>query len=81
MPKKKNAPSLEESLQALEEIVQALESDELPLDEALAAFEKGIGMAREAQNTLAAAEQRVFKLSEENGDIAIEALDDGEENE
>ena len=60
MPKKAEAPvSFENALQQLEQIVSRLESGELPLEEALNEFERGVQLARSGQQTLQAAEQRV----------------------
>ncbi|MCC8364870.1 MULTISPECIES: exodeoxyribonuclease VII small subunit [Xenorhabdus] len=53
------APTFETSLKELEEIVIRLESGELPLEDALNEFERGIQLARQGQKTLQQAEQRV----------------------
>ena len=50
---------LEESIQGLESLVKRLESDELPLAEALKEFERGIKLTRECQKALKEAEQNV----------------------
>ncbi|KMJ46293.1 MULTISPECIES: exodeoxyribonuclease VII small subunit [Xenorhabdus] len=52
-------PVFESSLKELEEIVIRLESGELPLEDALNEFERGIQLARQGQKTLQQAEQRV----------------------
>ncbi len=55
MPKKAEAPaSFESALQQLEQIVSRLESGELPLEEALNEFERGVQLARTGQQTPAA---------------------------
>ncbi|AJJ63133.1 exodeoxyribonuclease VII small subunit [Yersinia aldovae] len=64
MPKKAVSPetkaaSFETSLNELEQIVTRLESGELPLEEALNEFERGVQLARIGQQTLLQAEQRV----------------------
>ncbi|MBA2815404.1 exodeoxyribonuclease VII small subunit [Candidatus Pantoea persica] len=60
MPKKAEPPaSFETSMQQLEQIVSRLESGELPLEEALNEFERGVQLARYGQQTLQQAEQRV----------------------
>ncbi|CDG16562.1 exodeoxyribonuclease VII small subunit [Xenorhabdus doucetiae] len=51
--------TFETSLKELEEIVIRLESGELPLEDALNEFERGIQLARQGQKTLQQAEQRV----------------------
>ena len=55
-------PTLEERLRRLEEILVRMESDEVPLEEALKLFEEGIAHVREAERVLAAAELRVEEL-------------------
>ncbi|SFN92371.1 exodeoxyribonuclease VII small subunit [Xenorhabdus japonica] len=52
-------PVFETSLKELEQIVIRLESGELPLEDALNEFERGIQLARQGQKTLQQAEQRV----------------------
>jgi exodeoxyribonuclease VII small subunit len=57
-------PSFEESLAALEALVDQLEQGDLPLEEALATFERGVHLSRGCQKALDAAEQRVRILTE-----------------
>ncbi|MBT0724774.1 exodeoxyribonuclease VII small subunit [Rosenbergiella sp. S61] len=60
MPKKPASTiSFEQSLSELEVIVQRLESGQLPLEDALNEFEKGVTLARQGQQQLQQAEQRV----------------------
>ncbi|SEQ74721.1 Exodeoxyribonuclease VII small subunit [Rosenbergiella nectarea] len=60
MPKKPaSTKSFEQSLSELEAIVQRLESGQLPLEDALNEFEKGVILARQGQQQLQQAEQRV----------------------
>jgi exodeoxyribonuclease VII small subunit len=56
---RKRAPDLEKSLAALETIVQQLEDGDIPLEDALKQFEKGVKLSRDCQTALRAAEQRV----------------------
>lgn len=51
--------SFEAALQELERLVQTLETGNLPLEDALAAYERGMALLRFCQETLAAAEQRI----------------------
>lgn len=72
MPKKSEQPaSFESSLQQLEQIVTRLESGNLPLEEALSEFERGVQLARTGQQTLQQAEQRVQILlsDDKNADL------------
>ena len=54
----------EETLQELETLVRKLEQGELPLEESLKAFERGVRLTRECQQSLSAAEQRVEQVME-----------------
>ncbi len=56
--------SFEQRLRRLEEIVGALESDQLDLDRALALFEEGVACLRAATEELAKVEARVQRLVE-----------------
>lgn len=72
MPKKAEQPaSFETSLAQLEQIVSRLESGDLPLEEALNEFERGVQLARTGQQKLQQAEQRVQILlnDDKNGDL------------
>lgn len=67
MPKKTEvAASFETALVELEQIVTRLESGELPLDDALNEFERGVQLARLSQVKLQQAEQRVQILLSES---------------
>lgn len=61
--------NFEQNLQALESLVDTLESGELSLEDSLTQFEKGIKMTRECQLALTSAEQRVKVVLEKNGSI------------
>lgn len=75
MPKKAESPaSFETSLQQLEQIVSRLESGELPLEEALNEFERGVQLARNGQQTLQQAEQRVRILLSDDKDADLNAF-------
>ncbi len=53
---------LEARLRRLDEILARMESDGVPLEEALRLFEEGVVHVREAERVLAAAELRVEEL-------------------
>ena len=70
----------EDALKRLEEIVEMLESDELPLDKALELFEEGIRMSRLCSSILERAEMRIEELiREEDGTIRAVPLKLSEE--
>ena len=72
MPKKNDAPaSFETALTELEQIVTRLESSELPLEDALNEFERGVQLARQGQTRLQQAEQRVQILLSDNEDAPL----------
>ncbi len=52
----------EQALQALESLVEKLGRGQLSLEEALASFEQGITLARQCQEVLKEAEQKVKML-------------------
>ena len=56
-------PTFEEALGQLETVVARLEGGDLPLEEALQAFEEGIRLARKCAARLEDAEQRVRLLT------------------
>ena len=64
---RKRQPDLEKSLVDLEKIGTTLEEGDIPLEQALKQFEKGIKLSRECQTALQSAEQRVQVLM--NGDL------------
>jgi exodeoxyribonuclease VII small subunit len=59
---------LEDELRRLEQIVQRLEREDVPLDQALALFEEGIAIARSARDKLEAAEGRVREILRQAGE-------------
>jgi exodeoxyribonuclease VII small subunit len=76
MVKKKAAPSFEESLAELEQLVNRLERGEITLEESLAAFERGVNLTRTCQKALQDAEQKVQILIEKNGSQVLEPFAD-----
>jgi exodeoxyribonuclease VII small subunit len=72
MPPKKKNIDFEQSLSALEALVNRMEQGDMTLDESLQAFESGIALTRECQTRLAAAELQVTKLIEQQGNIRLE---------
>jgi exodeoxyribonuclease VII small subunit len=71
-----NRVRFEDALQDLEETVQRLESGELSLEDALAAFERGVGLVRVLNEKLAEVEQRVEVLMRDSqGRLGTRPLD------
>jgi exodeoxyribonuclease VII small subunit len=69
------AVTFEQSLAELEQLVEKMEQGELPLEQALQQFERGIELARGCQNALQQAEQKVELLLEKNGQTDIVPFD------
>jgi exodeoxyribonuclease VII small subunit len=61
----------EASMHALEAVVARLEAGDVPLEEALATFERGVALTRACQAALSAAEQKVEQLSLRNDGSAV----------
>ncbi|MBA4503373.1 exodeoxyribonuclease VII small subunit [Marinobacterium marinum] len=73
MAPKPKTLDFEQSLQQLEGLVEQLEQGDLPIEDALKAFEQGIRLTRDCQTILQQAEQKVQLLTEQDG--AIHASD------
>ncbi len=58
-----DAPSFEQTLGRLEEIVHLLEEGKIGLDEALGRYEEGVGLLRKAYELLEKAQRRISLLS------------------
>lgn len=57
----------EENLAELETIVQSLENGDIALEEAITAFQKGMLLSKELQETLDKAEKTLVKVMQEDG--------------
>ncbi|MEH6649582.1 MAG: exodeoxyribonuclease VII small subunit [Motiliproteus sp.] len=73
MPRKQKTADFESNLAELETLVTQMEQGDLSLEQSLQAFEQGIKLTRECQQTLNQAEQKVQVLIEQNG--TVEAID------
>ena len=68
----------ESAMRDLEEIVERLETGDLPLEESLAAFERGIALTRSCQTALKQAEQKVQILLKKAGEPVLDDFDNDE---
>jgi len=66
---RKSPVNFEKAMSQLEELVEDMEQGELPLEDALKHFEKGISLATDCQQALSKAEQKVTQLIEKNGEL------------
>jgi len=64
----KKSVDFEAALEELEQLVTRMESGELPLEEALKQFERGITLTRDCQRALREAEQKVDMLMDKAGE-------------
>ena len=62
----------ERSLAELEALVERLEHGDLPLDDALKSFERGVALTRQCQGALKAAQQKVEILLNSSGNAEPE---------
>lgn len=62
----------EKSLGELEGLVEKLEQGDIPLEEALRQFERGVELARSCQGALKEAELKVQKLLEAQGESQLQ---------
>ncbi len=72
MTRSKRSPDFEKSLAELEKLVEQLEGGQLPLEDALRSFERGVSLSRECQAALQAAQARVEILVREGAGHAVE---------
>jgi exodeoxyribonuclease VII small subunit len=80
---KDNLPDFEQSLTELEALVAKLEQGDVPLEEALKTFERGVALTRQCQTALRTAQQKVEILLTRNGEENVEPFFDeaGEDDE
>jgi len=68
--------TFEASLSQLETIVKKLEEGDMPLEESLKLFEKGVALSRECRERLNEAERRIeILLKDTDGNPAVSELD------
>jgi exodeoxyribonuclease VII small subunit len=67
--------TIEGRLDRLNEIVGALDAEDMELDRALELFEEGIGHIRAAEKTLAEARLKVEELIGEEGDTELRSFE------
>jgi len=68
---RKSPVNFEKAMSQLEALVEDMEQEQgdLPLEDALKHFEKGIALASDCQHALNKAEQKVSLLIEKNGEL------------
>ncbi len=74
---KPDSPSFEQLFRELESTVAKLEAGDLPLDESLALFQRGMELSKKCGELLDQAELRIKQLApQQNGEVAAEELED-----
>ena len=58
-PKEAEVGTFEEAMEELENLVEAMEGDQLPLEELVAHYETGAGLLQHCEKVLAAAKKRI----------------------
>lgn len=82
MNRKTRPLDFEKSLQELETLVERLELGDMPLEEALKTFERGVALTRECQSALTAAQARIDILVKRGNEFAAQPFaSDEAENE
>lgn len=77
---KPKLPDFEQSLAELEALVAKLEQGDVPLEDALKTFERGVALTRQCQTALRSAQQKVEVLLTRNGEESIESFADDEDD-
>lgn len=76
----KKKQTFEESLGELEQIVKRLEEGDVPLEEALEYYKKGMTLSAFCQDTLTSAEKTLTKMMNEDGkEIIFDTSDEVKE--
>jgi exodeoxyribonuclease VII small subunit len=65
-------PDFEAAMHDLEQLVERLEQGDLPLEESLSAFERGVALTRAGPSALKEAEQKVEILLKKAGEPVVE---------
>lgn len=70
-------PKFEDAMKELESIVSRLEKGDLPLDDSLAAFQRGVELARACGQRLEEAEQKIALLAtDKDGRVTLRPFED-----
>jgi exodeoxyribonuclease VII small subunit len=68
-------PTFEESVAQLEQIVAAIESGQIGLEQSLAKYELGMELVKKCRGILDRAEKRIEQLTETKEGLKVEVLD------
>jgi exodeoxyribonuclease VII small subunit len=80
--KEQSDKNFETALEDLEQVVEQLESGDLALEDSLAAFEKGVGLAKFCNQKLNEVEKKVeLLIKDKEGKLQLKAFGDLAEDE
>ena len=65
----KKDPRFEDDLARLESIIESMEDGEVPLDELIVKYEKGVQLLKACQTRLREAELKIAEVKQQGGDI------------
>ncbi|MBD3108088.1 exodeoxyribonuclease VII small subunit [Bacillus sp. AGMB 02131] len=66
---KENELTFEEAMEQLEHIVELLEEGDVPLEEAITIYKKGMDLSKICHGKLAAAQEQLVQILDENGEL------------
>ena len=75
--------NFESAMEEIEQVVEQIESGELPLEESLAAYEKGVGLVKFCYQKLNEVEKRIeFLVKDKEGKLQLKVFENlpAEEN-
>jgi exodeoxyribonuclease VII small subunit len=78
MAEPSQVPAFEQNLDALETVVKQLESGDLPLEQSLALFERGIALSDSCRKQIEEAETRVEMLLKRGSQVRAEPMPEEE---
>lgn len=73
--KEEKTLSFEESMAQLEQIVAAIESGQIGLEDSLAKYEQGMAMVKHCRGILDRAEKRIEVLTQQGAELTVTPLD------
>ncbi|MGN0419272.1 MAG: exodeoxyribonuclease VII small subunit [Acetatifactor sp.] len=76
MSEEQKAYTLEENFERLEQVISILEREDVPLEEAFRAYQKGMGIVKLCNDEIDRVEKQVLKLTE---DGCLEEFTSGED--
>ena len=85
MPSQKKQPAselrFEDAIERLEEIIERMETERVPLDDLLKDYEEGTNLLKTCRERIGAARLRVERINKDlaRGSSALEPFDDGSE--